>query len=44
MWYFIIGVSGLLIGFAIGFVLCGVIASGKCSDCRLKEIKDFEGE
>lgn len=42
MWYVIAVVAGLVIGFSIGFVVCAGLANGKCSDCRLKEIKDFE--
>ncbi len=42
MWYIIGAVVALVLSFTIGFVVCGVLANGKCSDCRLKEIKDFE--
>ena len=44
MWYIIGAVAALVISFSFGFVVCGTLASGKCSDCRLKEIKDFEDE
>ena len=42
MWYIIGAVAALAISFSFGFVVCAGLANGKCSDCRLKEIKDFE--
>ncbi len=42
MWYIIGAVVIAVVFFTIGFVVCAGLANGKCSDCRLKEIKDFE--
>ncbi len=42
MWYIIGAVAIAVVFWTFGFVVCAGLANGKCSDCRLKEIKDFE--
>jgi hypothetical protein len=44
MWYIIIGVLALVLSFTFGFIVCAGLATSKCNECRLKEIKDFEND
>lgn len=44
MWYIIGAVAIAVVFFTIGFVVCAGLATSKCNECRLKEIKDFEDE
>ena len=40
----IIGAGILFAGFVFGYFICAVMSSGRCQECRLKEVKEFEDD
>jgi len=40
----IIILTSLFAGFIFGYFICAVMSSGRCQECRLKEVKEFKDD